>query len=139
MKNKDTYKYNVLFTPGLMNSLPTHTSKITSIVTNTISRGDALYVLDTTDYTGTINDAIAQAVSRDTSYAATYWPWVKILDPGTGKMVYVPASTVIPGVYAYNDKVAAPWFAPAGINRGGLNTVLQAKYKLTQANKDNLL
>ena len=138
MKNKDTYKYNVLFTPGLMNSLPTHTSKITSIITNTISRGDALYVLDTTDYTGTINDAITQAVSRDTSYAATYWPWVKILDPGTGKMVYVPASTVIPGVYAFNDKVAAPWFAPAGINRGGLNTVQYAKYKLTQANKDDL-
>ena len=138
MKNKDTYKYNVLFTPGLMNSLPTHTSKITSIITNTISRGDALYVLDTTDYTGTINDAITQAVSRDTSYAATYWPWVKCIDPGTGKMVWLPASTVIPGVYAYNDKVAAPWFAPAGINRGGLNTVQYAKYKLTQANKDDL-
>ena len=138
MKNKDTYRYNVLFTPGLMNNLPTHTSKITSIINNTISRGDALYVLDTTDYSGTINDAISQATSRDTSYAATYWPWVKILDPGTGKMVYVPASTVIPGVYAFNDKVAAPWFAPAGINRGGLNTVQYAKYKLTQANKDNL-
>ena len=138
MKNKDTYKYNVLFTPGLMNNLSTHTSKITSIINNTISRGDALYVLDTTDYLGTINDSITQAVSRDTSYAATYWPWVKILDPGTGKMVYVPASTVIPGVYAFNDKVAAPWFAPAGINRGGLNTVQYAKYKLTQANKDIL-
>ena len=138
MKNKDTYKYNVLFTPGLMNSLSSHTSKITSIINNTIERGDALYVLDTTDYSGTINDSITQAVSRDTSYAATYWPWVKILDPGTGKMVYVPASTVIPGVYAYNDKVAAPWFAPAGINRGGLNTVQYAKYKLTQANKDDL-
>jgi len=138
MKNKDTYKYNVLFTPGLMNSLSSHTSKITSIINNTIERGDALYVLDTTDYLGTINDSITQAVSRDTSYAATYWPWVKILDPGTGKMVYVPASTVIPGVYAFNDKVAAPWFAPAGINRGGLNTVQYAKYKLTQANKDSL-
>ena len=138
MKNKDTYKYNVLFTPGLMNNLATHTSKITSIITNIISRGDALYVPDMTDYTGTLSEAIVQANSRDTSYAATYWPWVKMLDPGTGKMVFLPASTVIPGVYAYNDKVAAPWFAPAGINRGGLNTVQYAKFKLTQANKDNL-
>ena len=53
-----------------------------------------------------IKDAIGQAVSRDTSYAATYWPWVKMLDPGTGKRVWLPASTVVPGVYAYNDKVA---------------------------------
>ena len=136
MSDKDSYKYNVLFTPGLVNSL--HTSQVTSIITNTISRGDALYVPDMVEYSGNISNVITQATSRDTSYAATYWPWVKILDPGTGKMVYVPASTVIPGVYAYNDKVAAPWFAPAGINRGGLNTVQYAKYKLTQANKDDL-
>ena len=138
MKNKDAYRYNVLFTPGLMNSLSNHTSKISTIITNTISRGDALYVPDMTEYEGTINEAITQAASRDTSYAATYWPWVKCIDPGTGKMVWIPASTVVPGVYAYNDKVAAPWFAPAGINRGGLNTVQYAKYKLTQANKDDL-
>jgi hypothetical protein len=138
MKDKDTYKYNVLFTPGLMNNLATHTSKITSIITNTIKRGDALYVPDMTDYEGTLTEAVSEASSRDTSYAATYWPWVKMLDPGTGKQVWLPASTVVPGVYAYNDKVAAPWFAPAGINRGGLNTVSYAKFKLTQANKDDL-
>ena len=136
MKNKDAYKYNALFTPGLINSL--HTSQVTSIITNTIARGDALYVPDMTAYSATIGETIIEATSRDTSYAATYWPWVKMLDPGTGKMVWLPASTVIPGVYAYNDKVAAPWFAPAGINRGGLNTVQYAKFKLTQANKDNL-
>jgi phage tail sheath protein FI len=75
---------------------------------------------------------------RNTSYAASYWPWVRIVDPATGRQVWVPASTVIPGVYAFNDKVSAPWFAPAGINRGGLSTVLQAQFKLTQANKDSL-
>jgi phage tail sheath protein FI len=41
-------------------------------------------------------------------------------------------------VYAYNDKVAAPWFAPAGINRGGLGNVLKAKLKLSQGNRDEL-
>ncbi len=75
---------------------------------------------------------------RDTSYAATYWPWCQVLDPETGKNVWVPASALIPGVYAFNDRAADPWFAPAGINRGGLSTVLRAQYKLTQANKDDL-
>ena len=45
---------------------------------------------------------------------------------------------MIPGVYAFNDKVSAPWFAPAGINRGGLSTVVSAEYKLSQGNRDSL-
>jgi phage tail sheath protein FI len=134
--NQDAYQFNVLFTPGLLDD--THTAQVTNIIANTISRGDNLYVMDLVDFSGTITDTTTQAQSRDTSYAAAYWPWVRIIDPATGKHVWVPASTVIPGVYAFNDKVAAPWFAPAGINRGGLNTVLQAQYKLSQANKDVL-
>ena len=134
--NQDAYQFNVLFTPGLLDD--THTAQVTNIIANTILRGDNLYVMDLVDFSGTVTDVTTQAQSRDTSYAAAYWPWVRIIDPATGKHVWVPASTVIPGVYAFNDKVAAPWFAPAGINRGGLNTVLQAQYKLSQANKDVL-
>jgi phage tail sheath protein FI len=135
--NPEAYKFNVLFTPGLLND--SHPTQITNIILNTQNRGDNLFVLDLVSYSGTVSAALTQAqVSLDTSYAATYWPWVRIIDPATGKQVWIPASTVIPGVYAFNDKVAAPWFAPAGINRGGLSTVLQAQYKLTQANRDAL-
>ena len=136
LANKDEYRFNILTTPGLTNDL--HTSTISTIITNTQNRGDNLYVVDLTDYNSTVTDAISQAQSRDTSYAATYWPWCNMIDPATGKYVWVPASTLIPGVYANNDKIAAPWFAPAGINRGGLNNVARAQYKLTQANKDDL-
>jgi phage tail sheath protein FI len=134
--NPEAYKFNVLFTPGLTNT--DHSSQITSIITNTISRGDNLYVMDLSPYGGNVASTVTQAQTRDTSYAATYWPWVRIVDPATGKQVWVPASTVVPGVYAFNDKVSAPWFAPAGINRGGLSTVLQAQYKLTQGQRDTL-
>jgi phage tail sheath protein FI len=136
LANKDDYQFNILSTPGLYNS--DYTSTISTIITNTTNRGDNLYVVDLVDFNGALTDAVTQAVSRDTSYAATYWPWVRILDPGTGKQVYVPASTLIPGVYAFNDRVAAPWFAPAGINRGGLSTVLRAKLKLSQSDRDTL-
>jgi hypothetical protein len=134
--NLEAYKFNVLFTPGLTNT--DHTSQVTSIISNTISRGDNLYVMDLSPYSGNVTSTVTQAQTRDTSYAATYWPWVRIVDPATGKQVWVPASTVVPGVYAFNDKVSAPWFAPAGINRGGLSTVLQAQYKLTQGQRDTL-
>ena len=134
--NKEAYQFNLLFTPGLLNNK--HTSVVSTIISNTQDRGDNLYVLDLIDFSGTVASTITQAQTRNTSYAASYWPWVRIVDPATGKQVWVPASTVIPGVYAFNDKVSAPWFAPAGINRGGLSTVLQAQFKLTQANKDSL-
>jgi uncharacterized protein len=134
--NKEAYQFNLLFTPGITNNL--HPGVVSNIISNTQDRGDNLYVLDLIDYNGTVASTIVQANARNTSYAASYWPWVRIIDPATGKQVWVPASTVIPGVYAFNDKVSAPWFAPAGINRGGLSTVLQAQFKLTQANKDAL-
>jgi uncharacterized protein len=134
--NREAYQFNLLFTPGLTND--THPTQITNIITNTISRGDNLFVTDLTLYTNSVAAAVSQAQTRDTSYAASYWPWTRISDPATGKQVWVPASTVIPGVYAFNDKVSAPWFAPAGINRGGLSTVLQAQYKLTQGQRDTL-
>ena len=136
LSNKDAYQFNVLSTPGLLNEY--HTSTISTLITNTQNRGDNLYVVDLVDYSGTLTDATVQATTRDTSYAATYWPWVRIVDPGTGRQVWVPASALIPGVYAYNDKVSAPWFAPAGINRGGLSSVLSAKLKLSQADRDTL-
>jgi hypothetical protein len=134
--NTEAYQFNVLFTPGLTNDL--HTSQVTSIITNTTSRGDSLYVVDLGTYGTSVSGINTQAQSRDTSYAAAYFPWVRIIDPGTGRHIWAPASTVIPGVYAFNDKVSAPWFAPAGINRGGLNTVLSAEMKLSQNQKDSL-
>ena len=134
--NKEAYQFNLLFTPGLLDNK--HTSTVSTIISNTQDRGDNLYVLDLIDFSGTVASTITRAQTRNTSYAASYWPWVRIADPATGKQVWVPASTVVPGVYAFNDKVSAPWFAPAGINRGGLTTVLQAQFKLTQANKDSL-
>ena len=134
--NVNDYQFNVLSTPGLTND--NHTSQITSIINNTIERGDNIFVFDTVDYAATLANALTQAATRNTSYASTYWPWLRVQDPETGKLVFVPASTMIPGVYAHNDKVANTWNAPAGISRGGLSTVLQAKLKLTEANKASL-
>ena len=56
----------------------------------------------------------------------------------TNKLVWVPASTVMPGVYAFNDDVSAEWFAPAGLNRGGIGGVIQAERKLSPSDRDTL-
>jgi hypothetical protein len=136
LSNQDDYVFNVLMTPGLVNSL--HTSQVTSIITNTQNRGDNIYVTDMVPYGSNVNAVTAQASSRNTSYASTYWPWTLVFDPDSGDMVWTPASTVIGGVYAYNDSVSEPWFAPAGINRGGLGQVVRAEQKLPQTYRDTL-
>jgi hypothetical protein len=134
--NAEAYQYNLLFAPGLLND--SHPSQINTIISNTTLRGDSLFVMDLGVYGSSLGEAVTEAQTKDTSYAATYWPWIRIVDPATGKHIWVPASTVIPGVYAFTDKISAPWFAPAGINRGGLNTVLQTEIKLSQGNRDTL-
>ena len=136
LANKDDYQYNVLLTPGLWDA--DHSAQVTSIISNLENRGDAIYVVDPVGYGSTTTLAISEATSRNTSYAAMYWPWVQLIDPDSGQRVWVPASTVVGGVYAYNDSVSEPWFAPAGINRGGLGQVIQAERKLPQSSRDTL-
>jgi len=136
LSNQDDYRFNVISAPGLFNEL--QPSQCTSIITNTQNRGDSIFVLDLVGYGAAVSQSIAQANNRNTSYAASYWPWVQTVDPDSGARVWVPASTLIPAVYAYNDSVSEPWFAPAGINRGGLSTVIRAEQKLTQTNRDTL-
>ena len=136
LSNSDDYKYNIMLTPGLYNA--DYTSQATSLISNTQERGDNLYILDLVKYGQTVTAVTGQAASRNTSYASSYWPWVQVIDPDLGKQVWVPASTVMGGVFAYNDTVSDPWFAPAGINRGGLGQVVRPERKLAQATRDTL-
>ena len=136
MANQDDYRFNVISVPGL--TLADNSNQVTTLINAIQSRGDAIAVVDTRPYDDTINEAVTSATSVNSSYAATYWPWLQTIDPGTGQLVWVPASTLIPAVYAFNDSVSEPWFAPAGINRGGLDTVVRAERKLTQAQRNTL-
>jgi len=136
MANKDEYDINVLYAPGVNNmNAP---SQITSIVNTVQTRGDAIAVVDMVGYGQSIPTATTQANGFDNSYAATYYPWLQIRSRETGKVNFVPASTIVPAAYEYNDRVAAEWFAPAGLNRGALSTVLQPERKLTSSDRDRL-
>ena len=136
LANKDDYKYNIITAPGLYQS--GYSSVLNTLISNTENRGDNIVVLDLEPYDSSITAVTSTAASQDTSYAAAYWPWCMVTDPDSGQRVWVPAGTLIPGVYANNDRTAEAWFAPAGINRGGLGQVIQAERKLTQANRDTL-
>jgi len=114
-----------------------HKTSLDSIISTAESRGDAIAVIDVQNYGATVANATGTAGTLNSSYAATYWPWLQT-QSATGKNVWIPASVVIPGVYAFTDGAAAPWFAPAGLTRGGLGNVIQAERKLTRSQRDTL-
>ena len=136
VSNPDEFDINMIVTPGVLHSLH---SPITTYVKDVCEdRGDAFYVMDSIGYNDNIATAVATTEGLDTNYAATYYPWVKVLDFDRNKPIWVPPSVVLPGVIAFNDRVAAEWFAPAGLNRGGLTEVIEVKTRLTQTERDEL-
>ena len=136
ISNPDEFDINLLATPGIIHRL--HPKVTNHAISKLEARADAFYVMDAAAYGDTIATTTNTVSSMDTNYAATYYPWVKIVDSDTNLPVWVPPSVVLPGVIAFTDKVAHEWFAPAGLNRGGLTTVLEAKTRLTHAERDQL-
>jgi hypothetical protein len=134
LTNSDEYQFNVLLAPGV--TLDNAASA--TLISTCEGRGDAFAVVDTKLYGATISAAVAASSAQSSNYAATYWPWVQLYSSAIGKSVWAPASTVVGGVLAFNDQVGAEWFAPAGLNRGGVPSVLRAERKLTQADRDQL-
>lgn len=131
--NQDEYDINLLMTPGAFYG--------GTLATNAIqmceNRGDCFYLIDPA-VKGEAIATVTDVSALDTSYAAAYWPWVQIVDSATNMYRWVPASVVMGGVIAFNDKVSYEWYAPAGLNRGGIETAVRAERKLTHSNRDTL-
>ena len=136
LSNADEYDINMLMLPGVTND--GGSAIINKAITTCEDRGDCFVIADPVGYGAVQSSAITQAESYDSNYAAMYWPWVQIQDNNLGRNVWVPPSVVLGGIYAFNDKVAHPWFAPAGLNRGGIDTAIQAERKLTHGNRDTM-
>ena len=138
LSNKDEYDINLLFLPGVIDDLSNHSSIIGQAIEVCEDRGDCFLVYDNAALTATVATAKTRTEARNSSFAATYYPWIQIQDTTTGNFRYVPPSVVIAGVYHFNDTIGQPWFAPAGLNRGGIDSAVQAYKKLSQANRDDL-
>ena len=138
LANKDDYMFNLITAPGLIKANDKQTGELTTMVNNAQTRGDNLAIVDLVNWNTGVTTVTAGAAAIDSSYAATYWPWLQTIDPDLNSKVWVPASTMIPGVYAFNDRAGEAWFAPAGLNRGALNTVLRAERKLPNGTRNTL-
>lgn len=136
LNNPDEYDINMIATPGVLYSL--HSAVSDKAITVAEERGDALYIMDLAKSTDSINTAVNTTSGLDSNYAATYFPWVKVLNPAINRPEFMPPSVLVPGAIAASDRVAAEWFAPAGLNRGGLGDAIEAKIRLSQSERDQL-
>lgn len=139
---------NILAIPGIRDVL------VTDFALDVVKKfGMAIYLMDVLNYDVNTNrlfdDSAAKSDVRETAeqfdarainnnYTATYFPDIFLQDPVANRPVKVPASVAAMGALAYNDKVAYPWFAPAGFNRGALANVTNVATRLSSEDRDVL-
>jgi phage tail sheath protein FI len=108
------------------------------------NRADSIYIIesprlstDTTKATATQASEAIEESGIDSSYAATYWPWIQIEDPTSNKFIYIsPTAEVVKNI-ALTDNIAYSWYAPAGLNRGQVNCI-RADVQLSRDDRDTL-
>ena len=136
VSNADEYDINMVVTPGIVRRL--HPSVTTDVLDMVEARQDCFYISDLTSVNDTISQVTTQANAIDSNYIGSYYPWVKTVDSNTNKLISVPPSVLLPAVFAANDAIAAEWFAPAGLNRGGIIGAVSVLNRLTHSERDTL-
>lgn len=139
--NPDITAINILAVPG--NS---HRAVISAMIDLCETRGDCLCLIDppygktvqgVVDWSnGEGEDLYDPTATINSSYAAIFYPWVQVYDGYSNADVWVPPCGLVAAVMAYTDRIAEPWFAPAGFQRGSLASVLALEHSPTQGERD---
>ena len=156
LSDSDTTQYNLITMPGI-----TQENATQHLLDTVEERGDALAIIDIRKVyqpdtenansakdrnSFTVKQAVDQLKARNinNSYGAAYAPWVMIQDTVSNRTLWAPPSVVALGVLSNTDRQQAPWFAPAGFQRGGLSEgaaglpVLDVSKRFTSDERDSL-
>lgn len=141
LSNTDEWDFNLIIVPGINYEQHPYVARLAIDLCE--ARTDAFCIVDLAANqlagSSAITNVLSLANEIDSSYAAAYYPWVKIKDTNTNRIVTVPPSVVMMGVYAANDNIQAEWYAPAGMNRGGIEQAVQVMDRLIQSERDDLI
>jgi len=114
-------------------TLAENTQNFLAVLSPPVGFNGAQQAIDWSNGKGT-----GRTAAINSSYAAVYWPWVKVFDAFTGKDIYLDPASLAIGQMCYTDQVSDPWFAPAGLTRGRLTKPVDVEVKLNQGDRDAL-
>lgn len=131
---------NILLVPGV-----TTAQVIGGGIAYAESRRDVLFIaeppihlepLDVVDFRK--GNGLYTHAAFNSSYAALYYPWFEISDPLTGKKKLIPPTGAVAGCIARSDQKTDVWYAPAGIDRGRIFSVLSLANNTSRGERDVL-
>ena len=131
---------NLLAAPGWADA-----AVVNQLIQIAESRADCLSIIDppsglrpseVVDWHNGQGTYVGQHAAFNSSYAALYYPWVKIYDAYNGTYVWTPPSGHVLAVYAYTDYTTESWYAPAGMNRGRVVSGIDIAYDPTPGEMD---
>lgn len=142
-RNAEDLDVNLIAAPGFYEA-----QVVNELINIAETRADCMAILATPQglnkqqaiayHNGTLEGENMPKKALNSSYAAMYYPWVEIYDTYSGENRWMPPEGVVLAAYAYNDREGQPWFAPAGLNRGMLNSVLDVEVSLDEGARDAL-
>jgi len=145
-EDKDIVEVDFLIAPG-MSSRADQTVVTNDLVANARARKDCVVVTGpartdvvnvTSEATATTNITATSATFTRSSYSIVAGNYLKVYDKFNDKFIQIPASSSVAGLMAETDRVAAPWFSPAGTRRGQLLGVTSVEYNPNKTRRDVL-
>ena len=91
---------------------------------------------DAIDWTNGFGGTRTAAINN--SYAAVYWPWLKVFSVFDNKDRWMAPEIFGARQMGVTDAVADPWFAPAGFVRGLLSKPTDVEVALNQGDRDSM-
>lgn len=139
--NPEAINANIFATGGI--DMSNHNSLVNEAIDMIEQfRADMLYIANVPNvpnsesYSQEISD-IVDAAGIDSSYVATYAPWIQISDPDSGNVqLYVPPTGEVMRALAETDNRFYPWFATGGLTRGVLPNAIRPRTILRQQDRD---
>lgn len=133
MGNPEEVNSTDVYMPGISDS-----SVIDELITKVENRKDIFAVIDTAPLGATISTQLSNADNFDSSYASTYYPWLRLYDVNIEDSIWIPPSVGVAEAIAFNDNVADPWWAPAGFRRGVLTSINGLRTNLYASDRKEL-
>ena len=135
LANSDICSFHILITPDSGSAIVQDAA--IDLAENQLKQ-DFIYIVDP-PFGATDNEVVNWHNGRDgdrnilnTSYAATYWPWLKDFNPDAREYTWLPPSVFIAAKYLEIDRVYSPWLAPAGDARG---RIIASDYEVSPGRK----